>query len=112
MKTGFNVYAVRALQDDEVCEIGTICRESYDWDYENDCSTYETTGETLDGTCGYHLVNVDADSTESEIIEVAKAQLKNCNYYGQKVIIGGKRYEFGEDFNEVIIEDAEILEIL
>ena len=33
---------IRHLADDENYTVGDFCRNSYDWDYENDCSSYDT----------------------------------------------------------------------
>lgn len=113
MKTGLYVYAVRYMQEDETIEIGNVCRPSYDWDYTNDCSRYETDGAMLPGTCGLYLEDIDEDSTEEEIRTAAMTALNdNISYYGTPVIIGGKYWTDGNDANEVIIEDAEVIEIL
>lgn len=51
-KDGYNAFGVRVLPSDvDVANIyvGADVRDSYDWDFESDCSTYDTTGETLGG---------------------------------------------------------------
>lgn len=37
-ENGNRCFAVRALKDDESYSVDDVCRESYDWDFENDCS--------------------------------------------------------------------------
>lgn len=113
MKTGLYAYAVRYMQDDEDIVIGSECRPSYDWDYVNDCSCYETDGTQLPGTSGLYLQDIDEDSTAEEIQEAARTAIReNIEYHGTPVIIGGNRWIDGRDYNEVIIKDAEIVDIL
>lgn len=113
MKTGLHAYAVRYMQDDESIVIGSECRPSYDWDYESDCSRYETDGAQLPGTSGLYLQDIDEDSTAEEIQEAARTAIReNIEYHGTPVIIGGNRWIDGRDYNEVIIKDAEIVDIL
>ena len=38
---GHSVLAIRHCSEDEVYSVGDICRNSYDWNYELDHSTYE-----------------------------------------------------------------------
>lgn len=112
MKTGLCAYAVRYMQDDERMEVGAICRRSYDWDYEHDCSRYETDGAQLPGACGLCLHDIDEDSTAEEIRDAALEALKNnIPYCGTPVIIGGNRWTGGNDHNEIIIEEAEIISL-
>lgn len=40
--SGAEYIGIRHLADDEHYNVGDYCRNSYDWDYEHDCSTYET----------------------------------------------------------------------
>lgn len=57
----------------------------------------EITDEELDGTCAVKL----------EDAELAKG------YFGDHVaIIGGDYMEYGQDLGEIIIRDAEVLEVL
>lgn len=57
----------------------------------------EMTDEELDGTCAVKL----------EDAELAKG------YFGDHVaIIGGDYMEYGQDLGEIIIRDAEVLEVL
>jgi hypothetical protein len=57
----------------------------------------EMTDEELDGTCAVKL----------EDVELAKG------YFGDHVaVIGGDSMEYGQDLGEIIIRDAEVLEVL
>ncbi|HBY20961.1 MAG TPA: hypothetical protein DEG71_08125 [Clostridiales bacterium] len=104
----YSVYGIRVNADDESYNIGDTCRYSYEWDYENDCSTYNTdTPIKLPGTCSLHLV-IYEDTTNTELINKIN-EIKNKYAGEQIVIIGGYDYEYGSDDNEIIIEDAEVL---
>lgn len=47
---------IRHLADDEHYNVGDYCRNSYDWDYELDRSTYDTEEpQELPGTCAYNI---------------------------------------------------------
>ena len=110
----FSVIGIRTITDDENYNVGDICRNSYDWDFENDCSTYNTDNPVqLNGTCAIEIfVDCDIeDMTEEEIInEINNAE---CNYAGsKKILIGGNSSSYGDDENEVIIRDAEVIAIL
>ena len=106
----YRVIGIRGLASDEKYDIGETCRKSYDWDYENDCSSYDTEKPVeLDGTCAAHIV-VDMDwDTDEEIIESIENVINNFNYTGEMVLIGGESFEYGADENEVIIYDAVVI---
>lgn len=112
VEKGYNHVGVRSLEEDENYQVGDVCRESYEWDLEHDCSTYYTTGETAGGTCA---TRVDYDSfynEEKELIEALKEAIKsNDDYVGKKVVIAGE-YESGfghGDLDEVRIVDAVVI---
>lgn len=70
---------------------GEILENSYVW------FDGESTGEELNGTCALML---------SDVKQVT-------GYCGQHVaIIGGFYGEYGQDLGEIIIEEAEVLEVL
>ncbi len=72
-----------------------------------------TKGEILDNS----YVWIDGICTEEELdgtcaVRIEKAELAN-GYYGDHVaIIAGYYGEYGEDLGEIIIKDAEVLEVL
>ena len=105
----YSYIGIRVCTDDESYKIGETCRNSYDWDYENDCSSYNTDPAELDGTCA---IKIDAeDMTIEEVVSLAKSM--DVNYCGDQVIlIGGYEMEYGADENEVIIKDAVVLATL
>lgn len=116
---GYRVFGIRALSDDqEGLQVGDHCRDSYDWDLEADCSTFVTSGETLNGACA---VAIDRDgffltdfNSEDEDLNAIEAAVKDAFVYGEKlVVIGSKEgYEYGADENEIILEDADVLEAI
>ncbi|WP_367567234.1 hypothetical protein [Lacrimispora sp.] len=102
---------IRHLATDEVYQVGDYCRPSYDWNFENDCSTYETDEpQELPGTCAYKtgiLIGWDEPEEIAEKLEKA-LEASNC-YMGEIVIIAGNSAEYGNDNGEIIIKDAIVL---
>lgn len=107
---GYSVVAIRHIAEDEHYNVGDTCRNSYEWNYEMDHSTYEDEEPIeLDGTCGYNIVRfADFDIDELEEAEqIFKTALEESSIYsGDVVIIAGDSYTYGNDENEVIISDA------
>lgn len=72
-----------------------------------------TEGESLDNS----FVWVDGEMTDEELdgtcaVNIDDARLAN-NYFGDHVaIIGSNSMEYGEDFGEIILRDAEVLEVI
>ncbi len=106
------LFGIRTLEDDENYKIGDTARNSYEWDVENDCSTYYTTGEECDGTCatGDWIDNWD----EREDIEVKVNEWIKKNYYysgAKQVLVFGKNEGsyITRDEGEVRIVDGEVL---
>lgn len=113
----FSIAAIRRCKKDENYEVGDICRNSFDWNYEKDESTFEDDEPVeLPGTCGMiieNLENLDEEEVEKaeKILEKALKDSKTYDNGYQAVIIAGDRYEYGNDENEVIIENAEVIGI-
>lgn len=85
----YEVVAVRV--QDVPFELGAIDHVSHVW------IDGEETDEELSGICG----------TSSDLLTGAP------EYCGEHIaIIAGNEYEYGEDFGEVIIRDAQVIEIL
>ena len=85
---------------------------SYQWDIENDVSCYETTGEQLAGTSAIDITNYMLDDVYYEV-DVAARQIfdiiTTANYDGYPCIVRGVFAGYGQDDNEVLIEDAEVV---
>ena len=101
-KDGYNAFGVRVLPSDvDVANIyvGADVRDSYDWDFESDCSTYDTTGETLGGACcvgfrdDYLGTEMDEEDNEECLKELKRIIAKSACYGDHNVVlIGGKDY--------------------
>ncbi|WGT37949.1 hypothetical protein QH639_19295 [Lysinibacillus sp. 1 U-2021] len=95
--------AIRA-DDENNYQVGDICKDSFEWDYENDCPTEESIG----GTCGT-LVG-DKWQDEEELIEKLEKIIQFNKRYGkQQYVIAGDKHDFGADEDEIIIECATVL---
>lgn len=106
---------VRTLCPDENYKVGDTCRDSYDWDYEQDRSSYETDNPvSLGGTCAIDIRRDRELDGPDEIETALNDALKNSNDYSgnRKVIIGSKSQEYGADPQETILRDAEVLAVL
>lgn len=86
-KDEYDAVAIRVQESP--FELGRIDHISHIWDDNDD------TGVELDGICA-----------SKSIIEC------QC-YYGEHVaILGSNKFEYGEDADEVIMQDAQVLEIV
>lgn len=116
---GYTVFGIRTIEKEAgFLNVGDTCPDSYDWDVENDCSTRETTGKTLNGACAVEI-NFSEWADAEEIQNAIENTLEAASaYFGeQKVLITGKYYEYGYDecangLHEIIIEDATVLAIV
>lgn len=84
---------------------------SYQWDIENDVSCYETTGEQLAGTSAIDITNYILDLSY-EVSEAARQifeMITTAAYDGYPCIIRGVFAGYGQDDNEVLIDDAEVV---
>ncbi len=117
-KTSFGYYGLRA--DDMDYQVGDICENSHqlfqdpDFDEEGNLIYEEVedhdspyygfydAGE-LDGTCAVKF-NLDDEESIAAALETVKIY-SGVNLY----IIAGNSVEYGNDEDEIIIEDAEVL---
>lgn len=112
---GCGCIAIRHCAEDETYSVGDMCRNSFDWNYELDHSTYEDEEQIeLNGTCGLHVrgfENLDEEEIE-EATELFNKAMERANaYIGHVVVIAGNRFEYGNDEDEVIIRDAEVIAV-
>lgn len=111
----YSVVAIRRCCKDEKYNVGDICRNSYEWNYEYDVSSYDTeTPIELDGTCGLNISNIIdcEDLTDAKEI-INNGMEKSSIYDGNNVIIiAGHDYSYGNDEEEVIIENADVITVL
>jgi hypothetical protein len=97
-----NYIGYRFCTPDENYQVGDIARYSYDWDFENDRSSFDTENPIeLPGTCCIQVSDINAE-------------IPNCNYdkRGQIILIGGNEMEYGNDDEEIIIKNAVVLKIV
>ncbi len=113
---GYNVFGIRVIENEAgVLNVGDACPDSYDWDYELDCSTRDTTGEKLGGACAIEIntsmLLLDGDDDEDVAAEIEKAIKNSACYYGEQVLLIGGKFgsEYGNDEHEIIIELADVL---
>lgn len=88
----YHAVGVRSICDDENYAVGDDCRDSYDWDFENDCSTYDTDKTTARGTCATHIDTeyFATDDWANELAErIEQIVQANSVYGGDQVIIAG-----------------------
>lgn len=119
-KDGFRSFGIRSINTriSGRANVGDILPKSYDWDMEQDCSTYDTTGETLPGTCAIWVntewINYN-DDWDPDILNSLESGLKLAHgYYGDEyVLVGSREYgEWGWEEREIILEDAQVLAII
>lgn len=116
---GYNAFGIRNICDRfGRLEVGDNVPNSYDWDIEADCSTYHTTGETLNGACavGINVGTLWLDGhDDEELAEIIEEALKESKVYsfGEAMLIGGKDgCEYGNDPGEFIIRNAVVLAVI
>lgn len=117
LENNYAVVGVRSLREDEHYEVGDYCRESYEWDLEHDCSTYDLygeEGEKAGGTCATYIESnyFKTDDWERELAErIEKAIEYNRSYDGEQVIIAGDGANTDGRFdpNEVRIVNARVI---
>lgn len=104
----FEWYGIRA--DDKIYEIGEICELSHNWWQDNpeDGSEYNKElglwdGGELDGTCAINCTD-DLDDL-SKIVEFVKNTYLAEHIY----LIGSDACHSGNDANEIVMTDAEVL---
>ena len=110
----YNFVGIRTLRNNESYKIGDKCRCSYDWDFENDCSTYDTDNPIeLDGTSCIDVCISDYDLDdwgEANLIEELYSTVYNYGT-GQKALIAGYHASQGNDNAEIIITGAVVIHI-
>ena len=97
----YNYFGVRGLRDDEHYKPGDYCRESKDWDLENDCPSQETLG----GTCAIAVYDSHGNFDEEESIIGASA------YSNRLALIAGDSAYWGYDPDEIVIKNAVVIKI-
>ena len=108
----YRAIGIRALAPDEQYNVGDELRESYDWDFEKDVSTYNTDDPRgLGGTSAYDT-QIDTQWDEKdEIVEKLNSAVKDSRtrYEGESVLVGGDLLEHGNDDREVVISNPTVI---
>ena len=93
----FSVAAIRRCRKDENYEVGDICRNSFDWNYEKDESTFEDDEPVeLSGTCGMRIENLENLDNE----EAAEAEAKKLAEEEEKKAMNEMTFSFEEEEEE------------
>lgn len=110
-KEKYSIIAIRRCSPDERYEVGDICRNSYEWNYELEVSSYDTEDPVeMEGTCGYNVSEIlNMDDNEKIRSAIMKAIDDTPIYDGNAIIIAGNSYIYGNDENEIIIKNAEVI---
>lgn len=115
-ESGYKYFGIRTIEDGlPLLSVGDSVPDSYDWDLEEDCSTRDTTGETLDGACSVGIYAFVWESEDDELGEAISKAIDRSMVYpdGQKLLIGSKYgYEYGDDPDEMILESADVIAII
>lgn len=117
IEEGIDIVGVRSLCDDEQYKVGDECRESYEWNFEHDCSTFDLDGENGEkagGTCATQI-RVETDEVEELAQHIAEVVEENEIYANlrQAIIAGyGANNDRCLDPNEIRIIDAYVLELI
>lgn len=111
----YRFLGIREQAEDENYKVGDTARDSYDWDYENDRSRYETDGETLPGaaTIGINFT-AETGYDYNDFEDAFQSALKDSDGYGdgRKVILGSKNVEYGQDPGEWDLPNAKVIAVL
>ena len=109
----YHEFGIRWTTGDEHYKIGDMCRDSYDWNYDMDVSSYNTDDPvTLPGTCAINLYDIDVWDETEEIEAYIMDAVNSHSYFGPVVVIAGDYKHNGQDEDEIIIEDAEVVGII
>ena len=120
----YNAFGIRSIRKAAgFLNVGDSCPDSYDWNLEFDCSTYDTTGKRLPGASAVGIcwtnLWLDGDDDDDVAEEIGKAIEMSDNGYWfndsehQMLLIGGcDGSTYGDDPDEVVIENAKVLGIV
>ena len=110
---------IRGLCEDEEYKVGDTARESYEWDFENDCSTYVTDGEEGLKTGGTSclMIGNDMDDVEELAANIEKSfdDIKDYGYPGKGFALLVSKHPNNDgafDPGETRLEDAEVIAIM
>ena len=113
----FKAVGVRSLCEDEKYKVGDYARDSYEWDFEEDCSTFYTDSETTDGTCATEIVISDwlCEEDAPNLAKQIEITVKENEMYGdnQVILVGEATSKDTQlDNKEVRIRNAKVIAIV
>lgn len=114
---GISLLGVRNLCEDEQYKVGDDCRQSYEWDFEHDCSTYDLDGENgkkANGTCATHIP-LETENVEELAQVIADKVEENKMYMNERqaLISGyGVNNDSALDTNEIRLTEAFVIAII
>ena len=120
-------FGVRTLDDDEKYKVGDQARESFAWDFENDCSVYDldNNAESAGYTCATGVDgNQDVDGcadVESDVEALVEAMKIAIDYNAKNynpakdskmvILLGQENCEIENDDFEINLENAEVVAV-
>ena len=100
----YQYFGIRAI--DELLSVGDICADSRVWD------NGDVTDETLDGASAT-AISFDGYTDEHVEAAITAALVANKPYFADhRYIIASDHMTYGEDANEIILRDAEVIAII
>jgi hypothetical protein len=115
---------VRTIDDSEMYEVGDDASESFGWDYEQDMSMFDVTGETAGFTCATGINDyqpLDGNPEDKDDIDYMVDVLRNAvdfnfDHYGyegatQVILFGEDSGEDGNDERELDLVNAKVMAI-
>lgn len=113
-------FGVRSLDDDEDYKVGDRVRDSYEWDFEADCSVYDLdeNAESAGYTCttGFAEFIDGTDSLEDWAAAIKDTIEYNSQYGGTQVLVLGREADdtiaINNDDREVGLTNPTVIAIV
>lgn len=113
-------FGVRSLDDDEDYKVGDRVRDSYEWDFEADCSAYDLdeNAESAGYTCttGFAEFLDGTDSLEDWAAAIKDTIEYNSQYGGTQVLVLGREADdtiaINNDDREVDLANPTVIAIV
>lgn len=100
-----SVFGLRSIENKFALSVGDDVPNSYDWDFENDCSS----DDLLPGASAIYI----CDFPDVFDIEDAIKKMKPYHQQGnQLLLIAGNHAGHGDDAGEILISDATVLAVI
>jgi hypothetical protein len=94
-----SVFGFRAIENKYAINIGDDVPHSYDWDFENDCSSdSQLSGVSVIAICDYP----DLD----DVLKSLQLAISYLSSNSQLILVGGDHAGLGDDKNELLISNG------